>query len=120
MLYQITTGILYDDNENVIAHGYSGNGEYKNNPDAIQIVDHGPIPIGSYLIGKPYDSPHTGNFTLPLEPFGDNEMFGRSEFKIHGDSIDNPGTASNGCIILPHDIRVWIDEQTDKTLEVIK
>ena len=38
---------------------------------------------------------------MPLIPSPTNEMFGRSEFLIHGDSLEHPGAASEGCIILP-------------------
>jgi hypothetical protein len=78
------------------------------------IPNVGPIPTGYYKIGTPYDSPNTGIFTLPLTPFSDNEMFGRSEFKMHGSApnVDNDGfitgtktPVSEGCIIMPHDVR---------------
>jgi hypothetical protein len=45
-------------------------------------------------------------------------MFGRGLFLVHGDSIANPGEASEGCIIMPHGVRVnWL--QTGDTIEVI-
>jgi len=79
----------------------------------------GPLPKGIYYIGEPYDSPYIGPFTLPLTPDSSNEMYGRSDFKIHGDSISEPGTASNGCIVLSRDIRIMIFKCTDKILKVI-
>jgi hypothetical protein len=46
-------------------------------------------------------------------------MFGRSGFLMHGDNIRLPGTASEGCIILPRDLREAIWNSADHTLEVI-
>jgi len=53
-----------------------------------------------------------------LSPHPDNEMFGRGSFRIHGDSIKNPGTASHGCIIAPRSVREKIIAGTDKKLIV--
>jgi hypothetical protein len=45
-------------------------------------------------------------------------MFGRSGFLIHGDNAEMNHTASDGCIILSHDIREQIDESEDRVLIV--
>jgi len=119
MIYDQETGQFTSDICSIFGYGYSGNGEGKNNPIMEDIKNTGPLPKGKYTIGKPYDSPHTGPFTLPLEPHEDNNMFNRGDFKIHGDSISEPGTASNGCIILPRSVREQINNCTDKTLKVI-
>jgi hypothetical protein len=119
MIYEQSTGKLYSDIRHLFGIGYSGYGEGKNNPSMENIKMTGPLPKGKYIVGKPYDSSHTGPFTLPLTPFEDNNMYGRSDFKIHGDSISAPGTASNGCIILPRSVRVLINNCTDKILEVV-
>jgi hypothetical protein len=47
------------------------------------------------------------------------ETFGRSEFRIHGDSIAHPGMASHGCIILPRAVRDAIWRSGDRALEVV-
>jgi hypothetical protein len=47
------------------------------------------------------------------------ETFGRGEFRIHGDSIAHPGTASHGCIILPRAVRDAIWRSGDRALEVV-
>lgn len=100
-------------------YGYSGAGEGKNNPEMQAVHDVGPIPVGLYIIGDPFDSPEHGPFCLPLAPEQDNEMFGRSGFLMHGDSIAHPGQASKGCIIMPHATRVTVYGSGDKVLQVV-
>jgi hypothetical protein len=56
---------------------------------------------------------------MPLDPDPNNNMYGRDGFMIHGDSISNPGAASEGCIIMPHFARIAIANSTDKSLQVI-
>jgi hypothetical protein len=119
MIYEQLTGKISTDIGTLFGQGYSGHGEGKNNPDMQNVKMVGPIPKGIYYIGEPYNSQKTGPFTLPLTPDPSNEMFGRDAFLIHGDSISEPGTASNGCIILPRSIRKMIYNCTDKTLKVI-
>jgi hypothetical protein len=46
-------------------------------------------------------------------------MFGRTGFLIHGDSLQHPGRASNGCIILPRPIRDRIAASGDDQLTVV-
>jgi len=119
MNYEQKTGLLKSNSGTILGHDYSGNGAGKNNAAMQNVHNVGPIPKGGYSIGEPYDSPHTGPFTLPLTPNPANIMFGRSEFKIHGDSIAAPGTASNGCIILNREVRELINNEDDKYLNVI-
>jgi hypothetical protein len=90
------------------AVGYSGTGSDKNNPASVAKVKLGPIPCGNYTILAPRDDARLGPYVLDLVPAVTNEMFGRSLFRIHGDSIDSPGNASEGCIILPRNARVCI------------
>jgi hypothetical protein len=118
MFYSQSTGIFTWADHSILGRGYAGNGEGKNNPNMQNVENIGPLPRGKYTISKHYDSFHTGPFTLPLTPDPSNEMFGREAFKIHGDSITDPGTASNGCIVLPRDKRELIDQSTDKELIV--
>lgn len=119
MKYNQATGELFDNEGRLIGKGYAGKGIGKNNPSMEDVKMIGPLPKGIYAIGEPYDSPHTGPFTLPLIPNPSNQMFGRSDFKIHGDNIENPGNASNGCIIFPRAIRMQINASSDKRLEVV-
>lgn len=100
------------------AKGYSGAGDCKNVPDAQVIHNRGPIPIGLYKIGKHVDTVTHGPFVLPLTPSEANTMYGRDGFLIHGDSVIHPGTASEGCIILPRDVREEIEASGDQWLAV--
>jgi hypothetical protein len=43
----------------------------------------------------------------------------RTGFLIHGDSIEHPGTASHGCIIMPRAIREAIAQNDDHDLNVV-
>ena len=120
--YEQATGKLIDSDGNVVAHGYSGAGDGKNDPDKQDEPDIGPIPQGIYTIGAPQfvntRGPH-GPFVLPLTPDPGDEMFGRSGFLMHGDSIEHPGTASKGCIIMPKPIRENVWNSGDHQLQVV-
>ena len=100
--------------------GYSGAGhsreEGRDNPDMVHDVGRGPIPPGRYRIGAPHVSPHTGPYTMDLDPEAGTDTFGRSAFRIHGNNAAND--ASHGCIILPPDARHAIWESGDHELGV--
>lgn len=102
-----------------IAKGYSGYQIGKNNPKMENVEGVGPIPRGIYYIGDAYDHPKLGKFTMNLVAQPGTEEFGRSAFRIHGDSVENPGEASHGCIILPRPIREQINNDHDRILNVI-
>lgn len=122
-IYHQSSGKLYRDAA-FISAGYSGNGRGKNNPALETAKGIGPIPVGDWIIKEPYNSANTGPYTLPLwaddGKLDDTEArTGRGAFRIHGDSIKNPGTASHGCIILPRAIREMIWKSGDKKLRVV-
>lgn len=102
-----------------VAFGYSGHGEGKNNPEMQQAVGIGPIPCGTYRIGKPYDHPKLGPHVMNLDPVEGTATFGRSEFRMHGDSISDPGSASHGCVVMNRIIRNKVSESGDDLLRVI-
>ena len=102
-----------------LGSGYSGAGESKNDPQSQVIHNEGPIPQGLYKINGPVNSEKHGIFALPLTPDPQNLMFGRAGFLIHGDSIEHPGQASEGCIILARPIRQQIWDSGDHQLTVI-
>ena len=104
---------------NLISRGYSGNGQGMNNYKMENIVNVGPLPAGFYVVGDRFDSPEHGPDCLPLMPDPKNNMYGRSGFLIHGDSVTNPGCASRGCVILQKIIRDLIVQTLDKDLQVI-
>ncbi len=116
--YDQASGRLTRDGE-VIGTGYAGKGASKNVPEDQDKPFLGPLPRGTYRIGPVRaDGGHMGPFVLPLTPDPDNVMFGRDAFFIHGDSVANPGTASDGCIILGPRFRHMIADSGDTTLIV--
>jgi hypothetical protein len=102
-----------------LAVGYSGFEAGKNNPELARVEEVGPIPVGKYIIGTPHDTLTHGPFVLPLTPDPANEMFGRSAFLMHGDSVVDPGMASRGCIIMSRAVRKEVAASGDKVLQVI-
>lgn len=98
--------------------GWAGQGSGKNNPEMQSVPDIGPLPRGLYLIGRAYTHPHLGPVVMNLTPDAANTMFSRSAFRIHGAAYKNPELSSHGCIILPRDVRIRIDMDTDRLLEV--
>lgn len=116
--YIQSTGYMLRPDGSKIAQGYSGKGLFKNVPTSENVQAHGPIPKGLYYIGKPINTITHGPHVLPLSPDPANSMFGRSGFLIHGDSIVDPGNASEGCIIMPLFVREAISSSDDMTLAV--
>lgn len=118
--YEQSTGKLSHDGEHT-AVGYSGFGVGKNNPALEALHDVGPIPRGKYRFGAMHDTDTHGPGVIPLFAFMDNDLHGRSGFLIHGDSKKDPGTASHGCIILPHDVRDLMakSHDSDRVIEVV-
>ena len=104
----------------LVSRGYAGKGRGKNNPSLQGLRSIGPIPRGSWTMTRVWDSPNTGPFTIVLEPDQGTDTHGRSAFRIHGDSIRAPGTASSGCIILPRAVREAIWRSGDRALEVVE
>lgn len=115
--YRQSTGELIGAAGEIVAAGYSGRGDGRNNPLAQSVHDAGPIPQGSYAILPPRDTQTHGSFVMPLSPAPTDEMFGRAGFLIHGDNVNHD--ASLGCIILPRDVRerIWISY--DHSLQVV-
>jgi RHS repeat-associated protein len=113
-VYHQGTGELYH-NGTLVGTGYSGTGEGRNNPDAQGQPNVGPIPQGDWNIGDPYNDPHRGQNTMRLTPSG-HDAQGRSGFLIHGDNSRHD--ASEGCIILPPDVRRTIANSGDHDLRV--
>lgn len=117
--YFQSTGLLSNGSKSFQC--YSGNGEGKNNPEAQEVRSIGPIPRGLWKMTCLHDSDNTGPFTIILEPEAGTQVFGRSEFRIHGDSKSAPGTASHGCIIRsPRSDRQAIWNSGDHSLMVVR
>ncbi|MCC8400846.1 DUF2778 domain-containing protein [Paraburkholderia sp. MMS20-SJTN17] len=103
----------------VYTGGYSGRGKGKDNHDMQYVRDIGPIPVGEYTIGAPFRHDHTGPYSMRLTPINGTNTHGRAGFMIHGDSIKEPGNASNGCIVLDPTIRMRIWNSGDRLLKVV-
>jgi hypothetical protein len=103
-----TGGHLIDPSGKDIGSGYSGHGAGLNNPDLEQDKDIGPIPAGRYLIGTFFDHPKLGPDVALLMPALGTNTFGRSGVFIHGDNFQCNRSASHGCIILSHELRLAI------------
>lgn len=128
MTYQQLTGLLYGADNTVWGVGYSGKEDSKNNPADEGLMDRGPIPTGNYkIVGPPYDSSKHGKFVLHLVPDDLTRQaiidLGRDpdSFLLHGDNIEFPGTASEGCIIMDRAVRerVWRNNAKDDDLTVV-
>jgi hypothetical protein len=107
--------------DGTVSEGYTGHGEGKNNPAMQDVKNVGPLPRGRYVgicLWNPH--PHVGAYAIELHPDSSNEMFGRSGFFLHGDSIEHPGEASDGCIIQPRAIREAFWTSDDHVIEVVK
>lgn len=119
--YHQATGRIDRDGKLESSLGYAGRGPWKNDPNAAHLKDAGPLPCGSYMIASHFiDDARAGKHVLRLTPSPRNQMFGRAGFLIRGDEIRAPGTASNGCIVLPFAVRQKILASGDRTLKVVK
>jgi hypothetical protein len=118
--YLQKTGELFSPSGEIVGSGYAGKGNATNDPDQQCVTDMGPIPRGFYTILPAMTHPRLGNIALPLKPDDNNEMCGRSDFFIHGDSVSDPGNASKGCIIMNHTVRRMVSVSIDKRLRVVR
>ena len=118
-LYRQSTGEIIDHAGKTLAVGYSGAGQGKNQSWMENVKNVGPIPKGAYRMNPPVDTVTHGPLVIALTAHPENRMYGRSGFLIHGDSILEPGTASQGCIILPREARAALWNSGDHDLGVV-
>ena len=116
--FSSTTGWLCDATGKKIAQGYAGGDEGRwpdgrNNPAMESVPQVGPLPRGIYTLGEPVEGSRLGPYAIPLAPDPANEMFGRSGFFCHGDTVPS-GNASEGCIILPRFARDVLKRSSDQ------
>jgi hypothetical protein len=131
--FQISTRQLQKDGR-PLAVAYSGCGTGKDSPACCSAQmgslgrgNYGPLPTGRYTIGPAENNLKLGPVAMPLIPDPANQMHGRSGFFLHADSVANPGSASEGCIVPVHGvngeagrvIREQIAAGSDRDLEVI-
>lgn len=114
----VNRGVLFHDGI-FIGTGYSGKELATNNTNYESLKNIGPLPRGNYIIEAPVQGTEKGPNAIPLTPNPNNKMFGRSGFMIHADSIEHPGFASDGCIVLIPSVREQIIQSTDKEFQVI-
>lgn len=117
--YSQRTRVLTHDGRH-IGVGYSGKkGIWLNNPAQERVRDKGPIPRGQYRISAAYAHAQKGPVVMTLTPVGHN-AHGRTSFMIHGDSRENPGDGSEGCIVLGPTFRSLIAASGDTVLSVVE
>ncbi len=104
----------------IVSRGYAGAGRGRNNPAMQGVRSVGPLPRGRWQMTGVKDSPNTGPYTIVLEPCPGTDALGRSAFRVHGDSVRAPGTASRGCIILPRAIRERMWRSGERIIEVVE
>jgi hypothetical protein len=118
--FEQSTGKWYGDNGTLLLEGYSGNGRGLNNPAMQNVAKVGPLPCGHYTIGElQTEHAELGADVMALIPDPDNEMFGRSDFYLHGDNEAMNHTASEGCIVASKPDRLTVARSTDKRLAVV-
>ncbi len=136
-IYKQSTGqMFYQDDQTgdttLAGTGYAGHNAGLNNPDYQSVpgdpnnpenTDAGPLPQGNYAIGPQQDN-RSGNGTnfrqsMRLTPDPGNNMFGRAGFLIHGSNDPSGRSSSQGCIILPPNVRKKIGGSPDKRLKVV-
>lgn len=120
--FEITTSKFYDPSGAVVSVGYAGgncgkNPEGRNNAAMCSVKNIGPLPEGLYTLGIPVDHSRLGAFAIPLIPDSSNEMYGRGDFYMHGDTVPS-GNASEGCIILPRSTREAAHASSDQRIQV--
>lgn len=123
-IYEQDTGRLLKSSGVLVAIGYAGgnggqNPEGVNNHAMQNVKNVGPLPVGYYTFGEVVLKSHLGPFAIPLLPDSDNQMFGRSAFYMHGDKVDPPRSASEGCIIMPRAVRDECYTSKDRILRVV-
>ena len=118
--FQQSTGRFTDAAGSLIADAYSGHGPGVNNPSMENVPKIGPLPRGLYTIGPAENHPHLGPIAMPLTADPGSQSFGRCGFFLHGDNGQGNRSASEGCIILPRDVREKIAAGADRRLRVVE
>lgn len=118
--YNVTQGTLQLSTGEVFHGLYSGHGPGVNNSLFEEVPNVGPIPRGRYTIGPLRDGGHLGPNVMDLDPVAGTNTFGRSLFRMHGDFAgDQEHLASEGCIIAPLQVRLHVNDDQDRILEVV-
>ena len=118
--YDQATGHLTKDDGTLVAVGWAGNGEGKNNPEMQNVHSEGPLPQGGYDVAEwEYEHNGLGHDVVALHQVS-GETFDRSDFFIHGPAV-NPehyGQESKGCIVIPREGRLAVKDLRPDTITV--
>jgi hypothetical protein len=127
--YHQISGAMVRPDGTLAANGYSGHDEGKDDPNFQSVHDKGPCPQGGWRMeiikgddGEPCDYEGKAKPVIRLHPKSSTNTFSRSGFLCHGDSVHEPGSASLGCIVMPHNIRTEMAqsiEMGDEDLDVV-
>ena len=120
LTYSQSDGTLTNYEVNVIANGWAGHGQAKNNPFMENERSLGPLPKGLYRVGEWQTHPRLGPLAAPLEQI-EGETFGRSDFWVHGPSRnpDKYGQESNGCIVISKPQREIVHNMNPDFIQVV-
>jgi len=106
-------------NGSLIATGYSGAPGHINNTSSECTVNKGPLPRGRYRMT--YEKEHNkGKHVIVLTPMPETAMCGRHSMLIHGDNKRLNNTGSEGCIILPINIRLRIRDEVIRGNDILR
>jgi len=119
--FKISTGEMLNPDGSLLAVGGAGCGAGFNNPAMQNVVNVGPIPVGKYLIAWAISHPGLGPVAMRLYSHPSNNMFGRSDFWLHGWSATlGIKQSSNGCVLLTRSARDIIAASDDRVLNVVE
>lgn len=119
LTYNQTNGHLTNDDGVIVAEGWAGNGDGKNNHAMQDVKSIGPLPCGVYSVGE-WEAMHPGLGPLVVHLVQvEGDTFGRDGFYIHGPSFKNYGEESKGCIIVPRPMRNYLRNLRPETITVI-
>jgi hypothetical protein len=114
--FDVRAGVFKHNGMVIDRTAYSGNGRGLNNPDMENVVGVGPLPRGRYEIGDFTTHPKLGVLVARLTP---QFKTARALLDIHGDNEAMNHTASDGCLILPHGVRLMMSQSGDHELDVV-
>lgn len=117
--FSVGKGMLYAADGSVIGPAYSGAPGHVDVATDDGLKALGPIPLGMWQIGTPFDDQHLGPFAMRLTPCDGTETLGRGSFLIHADNAKHNQTASEGCIIAPPLERRQVWQDPDHLISVV-
>lgn len=118
--YQISTGKVWIKGVEQPTLAYSGHGPGLNNPAMQSAHGIGPLPVGLWRITAWVDHPVVGAMVSHLLPISVAKLYGRDGFFIHGDNKSANHTASDGCIIMDHTLRLAVRNSGDTQIRVVE